>query len=337
MARSNWSEYLIGMAKLRFREVEMRVFSLKLRSVSVAFPLVALLCSVLMGCGLSSSQKASIEKFSVATTALGDLSAQHLVWVRQDVIAIRTKMYEIGSDEIDFDKPDTDLDGALNIDELQRRLRATAALKEFGQLLQALATEDNTARLETASTSFLTNLRKVKGVELSDEKAAAIGKVVVSGGRLLLNAERARRVREVVIETRPAVKRVVELLRQDLDPKALLWVAVLAEAQDSVEKGIPQFLGSLKPGEKFRDRTLTEADIALLWSQWQTLKADTTQRLSNSEQSRSKLLDALNEMDKAHEALYYVVQSDQVQSSEINDYLDNVEEMVRLFKAIRGK
>jgi hypothetical protein len=303
----------------------------------VAFAFLALLCPVLAGCGLSASQKASIEKFSTATAALGDLSAQHLVQIRQDVLALRTQMYEMGSDEIDLTDPANDLDGALSVAELQRRLRATAALKEFGQLLQALATTDNTARLETASTSFLTNLRKIEGVQLSDEKAAALGKLIVSGGRLLLDAERAKRVREVVIETRAPVKRLVTLLRQDLDPGAQLWAAVLAEARDSVEKGMPQLLKDLKPDGKLRDKVLTEADIALLWSRYQALRADTTQRCAGSEMSRSGLLTALDEMDKAHETLCYVVQFDQIQSSEVNDYLDQVEELMRLFQAIRGK
>jgi len=291
---------------------------------------------VATGCGLSAAQRASIEKFSIATAALGDLSAQHLVYIRQDVVAIRTKMHEIGSEEIDLSSPDTDLDGALSVDELQRRLRATATLTEFGQLLQTLATENDIARLETAGTSFLTNLRKVPGVEMSDEKAAAIGKLIVGGGTWLLDAARAKRVREVVLETRPAVKRVAELLKQDLDPEAMLWTTVLVDANDSVNTGIYQLLNDLKPGSKLRDRVLTEADIALLWSQWQGLQTDTKRRLSDSEQRRSKLLEVIDEMIKAHEALCYIVQSDTVQFSEINSYLDQAEEVARLFKAIHG-
>jgi hypothetical protein len=315
----------------------MKTSSFRFHRVSSAFAFLALLCLVLAGCGLSAAQEASIEKFSTATATLGDLSAQHLVQVRQDVVAIRQQMYEMGSDEIDLTDPANDLDGALSVGELQRRLRATAALKEFGQLLQALTTTDSTARLETAGTSFLTNLRKIEGVRLSDEQAAALGKLIVSGGRMLLDAERAKRVKEVVIETRTPVKRLVTLLRQDLDPNALLWAAVLVEARDSVEKGIPQLLNDLKPGGKLRDKALTEADIALLWSRYQALRADTAQRCASSEMSRSGLLAALDEMEKAHETLCYVVQTDQIQFPEINDYLDQVEELTRLFQAIRGK
>jgi hypothetical protein len=245
-------------------------------------------------------------------------------------------MQQMGSDEIEPTDPANDLDGPLDLDELQKRLRATSALKEFGQLLHLLATRDNVARLETASTSFLASLRKVEGVQISDREAAALGKLIVHAGTLFLDAERAKCIRAVVMETQTPIQRVTQLLRADLDPKSHLWAAALTDVSESVAVDLPQLLRDRKPGDEFNGKILTEADIALLWSQYHILQADTQQRRANLERTRSGLLEALNEMDKAHMALFYGVQSNTLEFPEINRYLDQMEELLRLFQAVRG-
>src|SRR5687768_3227814 len=90
----------------------------------------------LCDCGIPPEQRKAILSFSSATVQVADTTADEFVQVRNDTVTLRSRMLELRSDDVRLDKAEADLDGPLNVDELNRRLKAVSALKRYGQLLE---------------------------------------------------------------------------------------------------------------------------------------------------------------------------------------------------------
>lgn len=158
------------------------------RSIEALWVLIAVFGN--SGCGLTKQQLARIESFSPATVALADIASDNVVQLRNDAMTLRAKKLSIER-RANFTN-EARSDAGLTVKELEKRLEAVAALKDFGLLLSALATDNYTPRLLSGTNAFLTNLRKIEGINFSTEKADAIGQLVVQIGGILINSKRAK-------------------------------------------------------------------------------------------------------------------------------------------------
>lgn len=282
----------------------------------------------LPGCGLSKAQLGAIEKFSVGTTEVADIAAAELVQIRNDVIELRKGMMGIDPTTVVLDDEANDLDAALSVEELEKRLAAATALRRYGQLLHALAVDDQTGRLQAATTSFITSLRKVEGgVELSDAKAGAITGLVVAIGGLAIDHARARAIKAVVIDFDPALTKVVELMREGFDPSDEAWAVVLTETQRQIDNTLGRGIVIVKRDDP--------ALGAVLEVQHRELQADANRRVSAFHESQGRIDDALVKLNEARRDLYFVIQSDTITPGRIDAFFTQVEELALLYKALR--
>ena len=199
----------------------MRVASLQpsLPARPFVAALVAAVLLLVPGCGLSANQKASIQKFSTASATLGELARKEFVQSRADVIEMNTLAANLGSTQVDTDE----LDEFFTLKRVQLRTAACDAVKEYGQLLQTLATSDSVAELRTARDSFVSSLKNLKALKLSDEQSGAIGQAIEFLGGAIIETYRRERVKQIVEGSSPAVREIVTLIRQDFDLEAEHW------------------------------------------------------------------------------------------------------------------
>jgi hypothetical protein len=137
---------------------------------------------VLAACGLSTRQQTTVQTFSAATIEFTRISSTEPVKSRTDVLRMNGLRRELDDRALQ----DGGMDRFFTVERVKTRVDALDALERYATLLHTLVTTSEEAELWQASASFVTSLRKVDGVTLSDTKAAAIGAAVERVGGLLV-------------------------------------------------------------------------------------------------------------------------------------------------------
>jgi len=119
------------------------------------------------GCGLTVGQRSAVEKFSAATADFATLTSSEFIKTRTDVIEMNKLRIQLKDDAASADR----LDEHFTLDRVKIRLDAVSALKEYAQMLHALVTTDQKDQLKNAADSFVSSVKKVKGVTLSPTSA----------------------------------------------------------------------------------------------------------------------------------------------------------------------
>jgi hypothetical protein len=182
--------------------------------------LVAACCAVLLvGCGLTRQQRAAVQGFSAATIDFATLASAELIRSRTDVLEMNTLRIQLNDNTV---KPGQ-LDAHFTVERVKVRVEALQALQEYAQLLHGLVTTSQPEQLQSAADRFVTSLRKVRGVSLSDERAGAIGLAIQQVGGLVVEYQRAKATREVVTASHNTILQLLDLVRRDFDPQAEHW------------------------------------------------------------------------------------------------------------------
>jgi hypothetical protein len=182
--------------------------------------LVAACCAaLLLGCGLTRQQRAAVQQFSAATIDFATLTSSELIRSRTDVLEMNTLCIQLNDNTI---KPDR-LDAHFTVERVKVRVEAMQALEEYAHLLHALVATSQQEQLQSAADRFVTSLRKVQGVSLSDDKAGAIGVAIQQVGGLVVEYQRAKATREVVMASHDTILQLLDLVRRDFDPQADHW------------------------------------------------------------------------------------------------------------------
>jgi len=302
--------------------------------------ILALLAAAVAGCGFTADQRAAAVRFGEATREMADLAAEALVRTRQDVVHLRTRMVELGSQSVDLTKPASDLDADLDVDKLELRLRAAARLKAYGQLVRALAEEDSTARLKGAADSFIGGLSEVPGVNLPKEKADAIGALVSAVGGWFIDGQKKSALREVVPAARPAVDALIVLWKKEFDPKAPYWANALATTEERITGSLQNQINLLRPtpaGGAVVDGEvpLGEAEIALRRVRFHELRADAARRKVGLNELCERIQKALDLLKQANQDLENKMKYSDFSVESIQEYVGKVEECVRLYRVLR--
>lgn len=199
----------------------MRMYRGKIRS---AYPLAAIfavsaLC--LFGCGLTLSQKQAIEKFSVATLAVGNAASSELAGMRREVISMNVQRIQLvggkkGAPGLD------DLDEAFTIDATLVRQRATEALVSYGKLLQTLVETDQREAIRQSSDALIASFNDLPEFyrRIDQETLDAVGHALQSVGGIWVEWKKAKAVRAIVNSTGDQIVRLCPLLKDDFDPDA---------------------------------------------------------------------------------------------------------------------
>ncbi len=296
----------------------------KLPSMLLRLSMVLLLAG---GCGLTVQQRSAVERFGAATVDFATLASTELVKSRTDVVDMNTLRAKLGDPALATDGA---LDEHFTVTQVKVRTDALKALEEYGALLQTLVSASQKDQIQRAADGFVASLRKVNGVSLSDGQAGAIGEAVQKVGGLVVEYMRAQATRQIVTDTQPHVSRVLQLIKRDFDPQADHWslgydkvlsaldgAAIRAERVAGLAAGGP-------PGA---------ATVALVGEARAARQRNATRFRAVSAQ----VLEATAKLAEAQKNLRYAVQSSTVGFDEVNDYVSQVEDFVRIYTILRDR
>jgi len=295
------------------------------------FPSALLRLSMMLllatGCGLTVQQRSAVERFGAATADFATLASSELVKSRTDVVDMNTLRAKLGDPALASDGA---LDEHFSVAQVKVRTDALKALEEYGALLQTLVRSSQKDQLQKAADGFVASLRKVNGVSLSDGQAGAIGEAVQKVGGLIVEYMRADATRQIVTDTQPHVSRVLQLVKRDFDPQADHWslgydkvlaaldgAAARAERVASLSAGAP-------PGP---------VTVALVGEARAARQRNATRFKAVSAQ----VLEVTAKLAEAQKNLRYAVQSKTVSLDEVNDYVSQVEDFVRIYAILRDR
>ena len=302
--------------------------------ILIAHMTLALLCLGLTGCGLTVRQRAAISKFSATTTALAGQVEENLIQTRDDVVALRTGMFQLGVTGVS----QADLDGGLDVKQLEKRLRAAAALKRFGRLLETLATDTQTGELQAASDNFVTSLRQVQGVNVSDAKAEAIGQVIARVGGLFIEAKRKKALQSVIIESQKPLLKLADLMAEDASPTNAAWLGLLVATDKSIQTTLARRASTVVAGsQKSAEVKWGDAEAALWQERYQGLQMDSAARSGSGVLISEGTLKAIAKFRSAQEDLFVIIQSSGVSLDKIDGYYAEIDELLRLSRILSNK
>ncbi|MFN8642659.1 MAG: hypothetical protein U0802_13780 [Candidatus Binatia bacterium] len=168
---------------------------------------------LLTACGLTAAQRDAAGTFSRAAVSVGDFASTTFPAMRQAAIDMNTTDVIIGGSA-----PADQLDQHFPLDAVAERVAAAQALSNYGTLLQALVDDTEAAALKTASDNFVASVRNVRGKSLSDDQYQALGTIVQEIGGAIVEAKKARAVKEIATQVRPDIDHLCDLLAQDFAP-----------------------------------------------------------------------------------------------------------------------
>jgi hypothetical protein len=184
------------------------------RNRIVALSIVMIL--LLPGCGLTGSQQEASARFARASADLGAFTAREFSGFRELTIEMNTRDIAL-----DGEAKLTDLDEALDPEDLSARIGAATALSSYGRLLLALVEETQEAELKAASNNFVDSFKRVSGKKLDDSQYEALGTLVQEIGGMVVAHKKAKAVKRIVQAAEPDVDKICDLLIQDFSPTGL--------------------------------------------------------------------------------------------------------------------
>ena len=288
-------------------------------SLAVIVPLFAIVGP--LGCGLSVQQQAAVDRFSAATSDFATVSRSEFQQSRADVIEMNRRRSQLGDDSV----PVTALDGLFTVDRTAARLAAIDALQEYAQLLGSLVSTTPPSEVKAAADSFVASLRRVPGVSLSDTDASTIGRAVVFVGTLFIEYKRKKAIQEVVEIAHPHILATVDLVKQDFDPDSDLWSAGYRQVTLDL-RGAAQAARVHVPAGDLPAQALIAGAAALAQENAARFGA-----------VGGEVIHTADRLREAQQNLRYAVYSNEISSQDIDNYVNQVNELMTIYSLLRTR
>jgi hypothetical protein len=285
-------------------------------------PACILAATILAGCGLTVHQRAALLDFNRAATEFSAVTANEFRHTRDDVIKLNIYRDKLGDRSLDADR----MDGNFSPDRVKIRLDAMAALQSYADLLQKLVTGSQQEELQSASDLLITNLRKVKGVSLTDNQAGAIAKAVASVAGLWVERKRKQATCEVVKEANEPIKSLLAIVEREfrLD-SSTNWIAGYRLTAITLI-GRAAFLENRDTNAPLT--ALADIHEARAYARIVTNRIDTIS---------PNIISAAHSLAAAQDKLYSALTSPDIGTDDIKAFAAQVDDFVMLYKAITTK
>jgi hypothetical protein len=280
---------------------------------------VLLLSCFLTGCGLTLQQRTAVLKFSNASRNFAGVTANEFIQSRADVLEMNTLRAKLKDTNVDMEK----LDAPLTAERVKERVDAAKALQRYAELLQTLANSSKKEELKVASDAFVTNLRRVRGISLSDEKAGAVGSAVQLVGGLIIERMRAKAVGRVVVSADGSIRQLLDLIERDFSPDEEYW-----------SLGYDLVISALKRSAAVAEKSVDQADLSSL-----AICAE-ARALAGKNKTRSatvsgEILDMIKKLRTSQAELLYVVQAKGISTERIDEFAASADEFMTLYEILR--
>lgn len=203
---------------------------------------ILLTTSLLVGCGLNLNQREAAARFANASSDLGSFSEKELINWREVIIQMNSKDLAVGGTTAKLN----DLDGAFDAEDIKARINAAVALSAYGNLLISLVDESQADNLKNAALQFSDSVKGVSGKALSDMQLESLGTVVYNIGGVFLEWQKAKAVKQIVLQSKTDVDHLCDLLIQDFDSKGMGLVQNIINTSVQLKDDADTALDSLK-------------------------------------------------------------------------------------------
>jgi hypothetical protein len=185
------------------------------------YGLMLLLCLFPAGCGLPRNQIAAAHAFGNATATLGSLGEKEFIGIRQGIIDMNAALLALDPAKT---TANLTLDGPVSMMATARRAASARALKNYGELLLALATVEPETGLQKAAQAFADSMDSALGGDWTEEQRNAVQEVITGAGSLFLERKKASAVRRIVPAYETPVDSLAALMAADfsLDEEGFL-------------------------------------------------------------------------------------------------------------------
>ena len=255
--------------------------------------LVLIATSLLAGCGLTAAQRDAAGTFSRAAVNVGDFATATFPAMRQSAIEMNTTDVLLGGNA-----PADQLDQHFPLDGVAERVAAAQALSNYGTLLQALVDDAQQAEIKRAADHFVASARNVPGVTLTDKQYDAMGTVVQGIGSGVVEANKARAVKQIATDAKPSVDHLCDLLAEDFDPNGLHLAQGLNLTQMRLDSDTDLDLARSRRSPEERARAVDAlAQVAAAQATLQVLGTRATDTVTQLKLANAALVSVLAEQE----------------------------------------
>ncbi len=179
------------------------------------------LIALLSSCGLTPIQKQQIAQFATATESVSTSTQAQFKATREKVIEIERRRLIMRN----ITPPkDLDLDGGLSASGIAIQIMTLKALGAYGNVLNKLASNDQSEAITKATTEFLTQYEAAIKIQdnaysLNKEKKDLFLKIVGIAGAWFVEQEKKKYMKSLVSIYAPEISKLAALLKNDLTLK----------------------------------------------------------------------------------------------------------------------
>ncbi len=177
-----------------------------------------ILCLLIQtGCGLTKIQKKNATRFSKATVALSQATSNELIAMRNGVIQMNTYgLAAVGEKE---PLPQIqNIEQTFSSEAIKIRIQAVEVLNTYGKLLLSLVEETQEKELKEASEKFTSSLNGLpENYKIDGLDTEAAQEAVYQIGRFIVEAKKAKAVRQIVTKYKSTIDTLCDKLSQEFD------------------------------------------------------------------------------------------------------------------------
>ncbi len=179
------------------------------------------LAVLVSGCGLTPIQKQQVTQFATATEAVSISTQEQFVSTRNKVLEIEKRRLIMRNMD---PSTDLDLDGGLSATGIATQIATLKALGAYGDILNKLASNDQSEAITKAATEFLTQYEAAiktqdETYSLDKEKKESLLAIVSMAGDLFVEHEKKKHIKSIVNIYTPEISKLASLLKNDLTLK----------------------------------------------------------------------------------------------------------------------
>jgi len=280
---------------------------------------------IAVGCGLTKTQRKHTANFSKATAALAEVTSNELVQMRDGVIQMNTNRLAAVGEETD--QPIlNDLDETFDVETVKVRVQAVEVLKTYGELLQSLVEETQDKELRKASDKFVAGINGLPMADkkMSDFQTEALGQAVYKIGRMIVEAKKAKAVREIVNNTQAQIEHLCTLLSNEFDEESERLLTQYKKTGDAA-------IGAIRQAFLESDNVLTRLELVEMYKQTQANRDRTVSIAKN-------MSNAIGNLDKANDTLNKSLKKQSLSVTDLKklkEYLNSVKEVIDFIKVLR--
>lgn len=318
------------------------------------FVLMAWLSAAGVGCGATQAQKTAGTAFCDAATLFSDTASLELTTDRNEIIEIQTSRNDFRDTPIAV----ADLDNKFTLDELNVRLNALSALKNYAGLMRSLITDDSNSRVATSATALVGNLQKIKGIDMTGAQSDAMGKLITFLGTQVIEAERREAMKNVALLADGPIDQLVDLVTTErTSDKGVIHVryknavdelktetaaaaqikklAVTAATASQAAANVTA-IGDVKPAIKANsDLVQAESDLATVSKSRASAELEAAKKWDRFDKMSDALKKSGASMVSAQKQFKTIMTSNNIDMGDVMTALDDAQQLVTIYTALK--